>query len=98
MKTPPHLNPLLARIMPFFVIALMVILFIVGIFIFSYVLIFAVIVGFILFVVGFIRTKFFNHRKTSSIHEEFIVDVRRENNKASNEKSGRLIEHDENEK
>lgn len=88
------IHPLLARMMPFLMVAFILFILIIGIFLFSYILIFALIVGFVLFIIGYIRAKFFGHQ-SNTIHEEFIVDIRREKNKP--EHIGRIIEHDDEE-
>lgn len=62
----PRLQLLLARVMPFLVLGLIIVLFIIGIFVFSYVLIFACLVGFILFVVAWVRDKVTGRRKMNS--------------------------------
>lgn len=90
-----NIHPLLARFMPFIAIALMIAIFILGIFLFSYILIFVLIVGLISFVVAFIRTKFFSHAKNNSLHDAFIVDIKHEQKNKPTEKMGRIIEHDD---
>ena len=84
-------HPLLTRIMPFLMLAFILFILIIGIFLFSYILIFALIVGFILFIIGYVRAKFFGHQ-SNAIHEEFIMDIKREQNKP--EHIGRIIEHE----
>jgi len=89
-------NPFLARIMPYFVIALMIVVFIISLFVFSYVLIFAVILGLILFVVGYIRTKFFTKKNNNASHESFFII--QTHTRDSSQNKGRVIEHNEDEK
>lgn len=50
---------LLDYIMPYIILAFVIVLMVIGFFIFSYVLIIAIIVGFILFVLGRIHARFF---------------------------------------
>jgi polyferredoxin len=89
-------HPLLARFLPYLIIAFMLMMFVAAIFIFSYIFIFALIIGFILFAIGFIRAKFFGHTKPHTVHEEFfILDIKREQKNKSSENSGRIIEHNE---
>lgn len=75
---------MLARLLPYLAVFLTVLFFIASIFIFSYVLIFAVVVGLVLSLIGFFRVKFFGYRAQS-------------HNKNS-KSSGRIIEHDDSEK
>lgn len=103
------LHPILARIVPYFMIAFMILLFVVSIFIFSYILIITVFIGLILFVIGYIRAKFFSHGKQPAFHEEILIiqqqiqdDIKLEENETnkpahpSRKKStGRIIEHDD---
>lgn len=86
-------HPLLERILPFLILLFGVVVFILCFFIFSYILLFALIVGLILFVVGYIRMKFFTPKDSQTIHEEFIIDIRRED---IAKPSGRIIEYDAN--
>ncbi len=103
------MNPLLARVLPYLMIAFMIVLFILGIFIFSYVLIFAIIVGLVLFAIGFIRLKIFSKGQNASFHEQILIIQRQmqgehhakqnENPAQSdNKQAGRIIEHNEDEK
>lgn len=105
------LHPILARIVPYLMIAFMILLFVISIFIFSYILIFMVFIGLVLFVIGYIRAKFFSHGK-HAFHEEILIIQRQiqdgtkpEQNETdkpahpSHEKStGRIIEHDDTDK
>lgn len=92
-------NPILNKIMPYLVLAGMIILLILSFIVFWWIFLFALIVGLIAFAITYIRAKLFHHGKTSTIHEEFIIDIKRENNTTeTHEKIGRIIEHDENEK
>ena len=75
MKTP---NPLLAKLLPFLMLGLMIVLFVIGIIFFSYVLIIAVIVGAILYAIAYIRLKFFTRKKPVQ----------------KTESKGRVIDHD----
>ncbi len=75
--------PLLARFIPFLMMGLMIVLFIIGLFIFSYILIFAAIVGFVLFVISAIRARFFNKGKTHTYQAQFEA------------KTGRTIEYED---
>jgi hypothetical protein len=86
-------HPLLERILPFLILLFGIVVFILCFFIFSYILLFALIVGLILFVVGYIRMKFFTTKNSETIHEAFIIDIRRED---ITKPSGRIIEHDSN--
>jgi len=91
-------NPILAKIMPYLMMALMCVLFIVSFFIFWYVFLIVIAIGLILFLIGFVRAKLFHHKKTTALHEAFIIDIQKENNSSDTpEKIGRIIEHDEHE-
>ncbi len=57
------MNKILARIMPFFFLGIFVVLFIVGIVIFSYLLLAGAVVGGILFLVVWLRDKFYPVKK-----------------------------------
>ncbi|MCX7125857.1 MAG: hypothetical protein NTU49_09010 [Gammaproteobacteria bacterium] len=78
---PQNVHPLLARILPFLIMAVMLVVFVIGLFIFTYVFIFALVLGTILFIVGFIRTKFFKPKSPITATPEVKI--------------GRIIEHDE---
>ena len=102
-------HPLLARLMPYLVIAFMIVIFVLTLFIFSYVFIFAIIVGLILFAIKFIRTKFFGHKNGFPNEPFFVikthihgVDISEPSTTkkpaSSSENAGRIIEHDEYEK
>lgn len=105
------LNPILARILPYLMIAFMIVIFVIGLFIFSYVFIFMIFVGFILFIVGYIRAKFFNKGKNNTFEEQILI-IQRQMQGANDSKlkemnkpvhpnegsTGRIIEHDEDEK
>lgn len=78
MKTP---NPLLAKFLPFLMLGLMIVLFIIGVIFFSYVLIIAVIIGAILYAVAYIRLKFFTPKKPAQ-------------KTGSTGSKGRVIDHD----
>lgn len=71
---------LLDYIMPFIMLAFVIVLMVLGFFIFSYVLIIAIIIGLVLFVVGAIRTRFFMKKENSPAEKH----------------QGRTIEHDDN--
>lgn len=81
--TRSKIEALIVRLLPFFTMGLMVFLFIIGLFIFSYVLIFAAIIGFVLFIISAIRARFTVSKNTNAQTKQF------ENNK------GRIIEHEE---
>lgn len=74
MKSP------LEYIAPFFITGIAIVVFVIGFFIFSYILIFAAIVGLVLFVIAYIRVRFF---MSKDMHQ---TTVKKE--------QGRLIEHD----
>lgn len=76
------MNSLLARIIPFFVLGIMVVLLIVGIILFSYLLVLGAIVGFVLFLAAWLKNKLFRSKQTV-IREQ------------TPEKQGRIIDHDE---
>lgn len=102
------LNPFFARMFPYFMIAFMIVLFVISFFIFSYLLIITIFIGFVLFVIGFIRVKFFNRGKNKTFYEEiFIIQRHAQNAHDSDQKetdqpvqsgyresTGRIIEHD----
>ena len=75
MKPP---NPLLAKFLPFLTLGVMIVVFIVGLIFFSYIFIFAVIVGAILYAMAYVRLKFFTRKKPAQKPES----------------KGRVIEHD----
>lgn len=72
--------PFFARFIPFLSMGLAIVVFVIGIVIFSYVLIFAAIVGLVLFVIAYIRTQFFK-QKTHRLYRK--------------NQSGRTIDYDE---
>lgn len=76
-----NVHPILARILPFVMTLVMLIVFVLSLFIFTYVFIFALIVGTVLFIVGYIRLRFFKPKPQT----ETTADV----------KMGRIIEHDD---
>ncbi|OGT48105.1 MAG: hypothetical protein A3E82_07065 [Gammaproteobacteria bacterium RIFCSPHIGHO2_12_FULL_38_11] len=76
-----NIHPILTRILPFIMTLVMLIVFILGLFIFTYVFIFALIVGTVLFIVGYIRMRFFKPKQQTKA----TVEV----------KTGRIIEHDD---
>lgn len=78
-------HPLLARILPFLMIAFMIAIFIFGFFIFFYLFIVILIVGLIAFAVQTLREKFFGHQKNNADIKTHI----------SVKKEGRLIEHED---
>src|SRR3989338_6140256 len=81
------LNPFFARMFPYFMIAFMIVLFVISFFIFSYILIITIFIGFILFIIGFIRVKFFNRGKNKAFYEEiFIIQQRTRHPHDSNQK------------
>lgn len=101
MKQP---NPILTRIMPFLMIAFAIIIFVLALFVFSYVLIAAIVIGLIVFIVQWIRVKFFGYRKKTprhAFHESFfivqtnITDASDSETKKHADHSGRIIEHEE---
>lgn len=78
-------NPIFARFVPFLMMGVMIVLFIIGLFVFSYILIVAAIIGFILFIISAVRARFFN--KGTHVHQEQFET-----------KTGRTIEYDDEEK
>jgi hypothetical protein len=74
------IRSLLARLIPFIFLGVMIVLFVVGIILFSYLLIFGAIVGMILFFITWIKEKLFPSRNIQSYQKS--------------EKSGRTFEHD----
>lgn len=81
---PPLKNSWAAKFLPFLTMGLSIVLFIIGIIVFSYILIIAAIIGVILFSIGYIRAKFF--MKNKEVHRY---------NKTTEDASGRVIEHEE---
>ncbi|HLB56568.1 MAG TPA: hypothetical protein VJK30_04490 [Coxiellaceae bacterium] len=85
--------------MPFIIIAFAIVIFVLALFVFSYVLIAALVIGLIIFIVGFIRTKFFGYKKNTTFNKSFFVIKTSFSNptetKKPTEKSGRVIEHDQ---
>jgi len=80
---PDKSTPILMRFIPFLMIGLMIVLFIIGLFIFSYILIFAAIIGFVLFIISAIRARFSNKKQTHAYQKQFDA------------KKGRTIEYEE---
>ena len=96
-----QINPILVRIMPYLMIAFAIIIFVLTLFVFSYVLIAAVVIGFIVFIVKWIRVKFFGYPKNTaspSAQESLVIIQTNITDPHSSEKTGRIIEHDDNEK
>src|SRR3990167_6264264 len=101
------LRPILAHILPYLMIA-----FITVIFMFSYLFMIMVLIGFILFITGYIRAKFFNKGKKNSFEEQLLIIQRQmqgTNNPSQKESSktvhpphekstGRIIEHEDEKK
>lgn len=88
--------------MPFIIIAFAIVILILALFVFSYVLIAALVIGLIVFIVGFIRTKFFGHKKNAFDKTFFSFEASFGNKPATtkkptqlNEKTGRVIEHNQ---
>lgn len=73
-------NRLFARLLPFFYLGIIVVLFAIGIILFSYLLILGAVVGFILFFATWIKEKFFPGKSISQPKET---------------KVGRTFEHDD---
>lgn len=73
-----------ANVAPILWMMLFIALFIIGIFVFSYILIIAAAVGLILFVIAYVRTKIAMRRQARAHHQS-----------PSQSSSGRIIEHDE---
>ncbi len=84
------IHPLLGLLVIIAMITLMVFM----LFIFSYVFVIALIIGSILFIIGFVRTKFFK-QKDSVIYEQFVVEIKKTHDSDSTKNSGRLIVADE---
>lgn len=103
------LHPALARILPYLMIAFMIVLFVFSLFIFSYILLIMLFIGFVLFIIGFIRVRFFNRGKKNTFHEEILIIQRQIQNAGNPEEkktdepaqsghrksAGRIIEHDD---
>ncbi|OGT43305.1 MAG: hypothetical protein A3F13_07600 [Gammaproteobacteria bacterium RIFCSPHIGHO2_12_FULL_40_19] len=106
------LRPILAHILPYLMIAFITVIFMVSIFIFSYLFMIMVLIGFILFITGYIRAKFFNKGKKNSFEEQLLIIQRQmqgTNNPSQKESSkpvhpphekstGRIIEHEDEKK
>jgi hypothetical protein len=92
-------HPLLARLLPYCAIAFVLVLFVMGIFLFSTFFIISMVVGFILFAIGFIRAKFFNRHAASNaaLHEQLLVvmQTKKSPTRSGAKHSGRVIEHEE---
>jgi len=99
---PNNPHPLLARLLPFFVMGVAIVLFVVSIFIFSYIFLFALIVGFVLFAIGYVRAKFFKPKNGTFQEPLFVIKTTFTNTGKTEQKTtkpvehtGRIIEHDE---
>ncbi len=79
------MNGIFEKIMPFFLFGIFIVLFIIGLFIFSYLLIVAAVIGLILFAIAYIRAKLFGPAKP---HNE-------EHRHQQPKSSGRTIDHDD---
>lgn len=75
-----NLHPVLARILTYLMMAVMLVVFVFGLFIFTYIFIFMLILGGILFAIGYVRMKFFKPKPTAKTTVEIKI--------------GRIIEHD----
>lgn len=75
------MNNLFARVLPFIFFGVMLVLLVIGIVLFSYILILGAIVGSVLFLIAFIRDKLFLSRHVTKTQPQ--------------EKAGRIIEHDD---
>ncbi|MCX7121498.1 MAG: hypothetical protein NTZ67_06985 [Gammaproteobacteria bacterium] len=82
---PQKTHPIFARIAPYLMMLVMLIIFILSLFIFTYVLIFVLVVGGILFTIGFVRAKLFSHKRYDTEQAKPSAD----------ERGGRLIEYDD---
>ncbi len=69
----------LAKIMPFFVLGLMIVIFVVGFVLLSYLLIFGALIGFVLFTIAWLREKLFPTKRIT----------------VTKPKEGRIIDHDD---
>ena len=63
-------NNFLAHLVPYLMLGVMITLFVIGLFIFSYILIISVIVGFVLFGIAYIKAHFFPQKKPKSPRRE----------------------------
>lgn len=70
MKQQSPTNSFAARFFPFLIAGLTIVLFIIGILIFSWILIIAAIVGLVLFIISSISAKFSKHAERKSFQEE----------------------------
>jgi len=68
------MNRLLQRIIPFVILGIMIVIFVVGLVVFSYLLIFGALIGLILFVIAWIREKIFPSKPLTKIHRGRIID------------------------
>ena len=74
-----HLHPIIARILPFLILGIVIILFIFSLIVFWYIFVIGLIIGLIAFVYSYIREKLFRHKKHRA---------------TKTEKIGIIIEHD----
>lgn len=82
---PQQPNPLLARIVPFIAIGVFIVLFILGLVVFSYLLVIGAIVGLVLFAIAYVRNWFLRRKH---LHQN-------PQNKPEEKPSGRTIEHED---
>jgi len=75
------MNNLLARIIPFLFLGIMLVILIAGLILLSYLLIWGAVVGLVLFLIAWLREKFFPPRHLTKIDKQ--------------SKSGRVIDHDD---
>ena len=78
------MNKLKAKVMPYIGMGLFLILFLLGLVVFSYILIIGAIVGLILFLIAYIRSKFTRHHPHSQNDQSY-----------KNKPQGRVIDHND---
>lgn len=79
------LDKVLAAILPFLFAGITIVLFVVGIIIFSYILLFGALVGLILFIIAFIFMKIKMHQLRKQFKQSSVSS-----------RKGRTIDHDDN--
>lgn len=67
------MKPLVERLIPFFVLGIMIVIFVVGLVLLSYLLIFGALVGFILFMVSWVKATFFPSKQLTKTRRQGIV-------------------------
>lgn len=85
MKLSNIIQKMMVALLPFFIIGIFIVFFVMGVVILSYVLLYGAVIGFILFLISFIYKRWVACR------------IKLSDSRVQNPKKGRIIEHDHHE-